>query len=141
MSQKEEQLLLKDLCARLPYGVKCFVPIEDSIMELTGKRLNYLCFHKKEWGLDYSHELEVVIDPLNDAHNEYIVKPCLRSMSSMTWDERKEYLAECDKDNEATLSAPHHHGIDWLDRNMFDYRGLIPHGLAIEITKDKAFES
>lgn len=139
MAQEEKLLLTKDLCARLPCGVKCYVPVENCTMELTGKRLNYLCFHKNVWGIDYSHELEIVIDPLNDANNDYIVKPYLRPMSSMNDEEKKEFQAchcvyelhpdfqpmMCNLANELNM-------FDWLNAHHFDYRGLIPMGLALE---------
>ena len=54
----------------------------------------------------------------------------------MTKEETNEYLSECDKDNLDVLSVPHYHGIDWLNKKMFDYRGLIPMGLAIEAPGD-----
>ena len=139
MTQENKELLSKDLCGRLPYEVKCYVPVENCIMKLTGKRLNYFCFHKKEWGIDYSHEFEVVLDPLNDAHNGYIVKPYLRPMSSMTEEEEIEYdatfatikLADGHYDSTMTYKS-----FDWLNAHHFDYRGLIPKGLAIEVTKE-----
>ena len=149
MTQEDKDLLLVDLCARLPYGVKCYVPVENCTMELTGKRLNYFCFHKKEWGYDYSHEFEVVLDPLNDVSNDYIVKPYLRPLSSMTeeegielqtiindwWDKELFTLIE-EPMIEYALSVINYTLnptlFDWLNKNHFDYRGLIPKGLAIE---------
>lgn len=133
MTQEEKLLLTKDLCARLPYGVKCYVPVENCPMELTGKRLNYFCFHKDVWGIDYSHEQEIVIDPLNDANNNYIVKPYLRSMSSMTEEEANEF--ETISEGLFTNDAPEQiwgEVIDWLNVHHFDYRGLIEKGLALE---------
>ena len=154
MTQKEKELLSKDLCARLMYRVKCFVPVENCIMELTGKRLNYFCFHKEEWGYDYSHEFEVVLDPLNDSHNGYIVKPYLRPLSSMTKKETKELFKEIGFEFTCNVCGiPAHYNyefakqikgiptitnvdfikvIDWLNAHHFDYRGLIEKGLAIE---------
>ena len=139
MTQEEKELLLKDLCARLPYGVKCYVPFENCTMELTGKRLNYFCFHKDVWGIDYSHEQEIVIDPLNDANNNYIVKPYLRPMSSMSEEEVKEYKAFHCVAYEHTYFYPQFCTVanelnmfDWLNAHHFDYRGLIKKGLAIE---------
>lgn len=133
MTQEEKLLLTKDLCTRLPYGIKCYVPIENCTMELTGKRLNYFCFHKDAWGFDYSHELEIVIDPLNDANNNYVVKPYLRPMDSMTEEEKKIYIEIsshlCGEIAAKTM-------IDWLNKNHFDYRGLIEMGLAIPVTKE-----
>ena len=154
MMQKDKELLLKDLCARLPYGVKCYVPVENCTMELTGKRLNYFCFHKDVWGIDYSHEFEVVLDPLNDAHNGYIIKPYLRPMSSMIEEEKKELKYIFDAENITNDSICFLEGgtleeyeaqipfsfcsklIDWLNAHHFDYRGLIEKGLAIEVTKE-----
>ena len=143
MTQEEKELLIKDLCARLPYRVKCFVPIRNLTMELTGKRLNYFCFHKEEWGCDYRHELEVVLDPLNDARNECIIKPYLRPMSSMTEEEKKDFETigwRVDELNDnfpwpiSTLNIIE--GVDWLNKHHFDYRGLIEKGLALEAPSD-----
>lgn len=139
MTQEEKLLLTKDLCARLPYGVKCYVPIENCTMELTGKRLNYFCFHKDVWGFDYSHEQEIVIDPLNDANNNYIVKPCLRSMSSMTEEEEKEYMNIDNRSYSCPMAYAHipaSDRIDWLNAHHFDYHGLIEKGLAIAVTEE-----
>jgi len=137
MTNKEEELLLQDLCARLPYNVKCFVPTMDKIMTLTGKRLNYFCFHDEAWGTDYSHEYEVVLDPLNDYHNGYVIKPYLRSMSSMTEKEMSEFISIHDnvllfgkKKSTCILNLD---STDWLNAHHFDYRGLIEKGLAIEV--------
>ena len=141
MTQEEKLLLTKDLCARLPYGVKCYVPVENCTMELTGKRLNYFCFHKDVWGIDYTHEFEVVLDPLNDAHNGYIIKPYLRPMSSMTEKEKHELLkfgvVNMDKVNNAIdvccVGFENHAKVqDYLNSIHVDYRGLIEKGLAIE---------
>ena len=142
MIQEEKQLLLQDLCARLPYGVKCYVPVENCTMELTGKRLNYFCFHKDVWGIDYSHEQEIVIDPLNDANNNYIVKPYLRPLDSITEEEEKGFNQIFELELKALEDTTIGHSIesaassvfmiDFYNKNHFDYRGLIGKGLAIE---------
>lgn len=156
MTQEDKDLSLKDLCARLPYGVKCYVPVENCTMELTGKRLNYFCFHKDVWGIDYTHEQEIVLDPLNDVSNNYIVKPYLRPMSSMTEEEfesLKEYsglkygqldLASYQNGTYKCLDfylseVPSYVVIlvfDWLNAHHFDYRGLIEKDLAIAVTEE-----
>lgn len=130
MTQEDKDLLLKDLCARLPYGVKCYVPVENCTMELTGKRLNYFCFHKDVWGIDYTHEQEIVLDPLNDVSNNYIVKPYLRPMSSMTDEEERDWWTY--KQVGTKWEEQDSRSIDWLNKNHFDYRGLIPMNLALE---------
>ena len=157
MTQKEKELLSKDLCARLMYRVKCFVPVENCIMELTGKRLNYFCFHKEEWGYDYSHEFEVVLDPLNDSHNGYIVKPYLRSISSMTEEEMDRLfdILHIDKDgkDEDWIKINDVYGIkfffptgkwienvaeayDYLYSIHIDFRGLILKVLLLKLLKE-----
>ena len=108
-------------------------------MELTGKRLNYFCFHKDVWGIDYSHEFEVVLDPLNDANNNYVVKPYLRPMASMTEEERNEYNEYFFHGASIGLMSnteTAYELIEWLNKNHFDYRGLIEMGLAIPVTKE-----
>ena len=125
MTQEEKQLLLKDLCARLPYGVKCH--IEDNEMGDIDKELA---------------PIEVYALMLGTTVN---IKPYLRSMSSMT-EEYKEYdkalELDCNisanvlktnlKAKKRVLIATWYHGADWLNAHHFDYRGLIPMGLAIE---------
>ena len=112
----------------LPYNVKCNVPTEDCVMTLTGKRLNYFCFHKDEWGIDYSHEIETVLDPLNDHNNDYVVKPYLRPMSSMTEKEHKEY-------EQWLPDGFNINTVNWLLEHYFDFLGLISKGLANEVTE------
>lgn len=116
MTQEEKELLLKDLCERLPYGVQ------------------YKDAHGYKNTIDiWSHELHTALNTIL-----YDEKPSLylRPMSSMTAEEINEYLSECDKDDLDTLSAPHYHGTDWLNKKKFDYRGLIPMGLALESPSD-----
>ena len=58
------------------------------------------------------------------------VKPLLRRMNSMTEEEKTEYetlLTNAAADGEVWKVT------DWLNRNMFDYRGLIDDDLAVEI--------
>ena len=123
MTQEDKELLLKDLCARLPYH-----PV-----------LRWTC-DGKEFDEELKHLSELQIFWITRANNVE-VKPYLRPMSSMTDEERKEYTSYCfeqpflQKDKTPNLgSVPM--CIDWLDKNMFDYRGLIPMGLAIEVTEE-----
>ena len=54
----------------------------------------------------------------------------------MTKEEKIEYLNACGNEMDNALSSPRYSEIDWLNKNHFDYRGLIPRGLAIKITKE-----
>lgn len=103
--------MLKDLCARLPYGVKVAFQVGDNVPDVrvfTGKDYDYLKGYH-------------FIDDFTNC----TFKPYLRPMSSMTEEERKEYgLVLCDE-----LSINQY---DWLNAHHFDYRGLIEKGLALE---------
>ena len=120
ITKEEKDLLLKDLCARLPYGVKYRFTDKDSPD-----------FELSELGSIMKYWIE-----------EGKVLPYLRPMSSMTEKEQKEFVQfHCVKicpivitdsltiENESKM-------IDWLNANHFDYRGLIPMGLAIEAPEE-----
>ena len=119
MTQEDKELLLKDLCARLPYGVKVQHQHEDYLDEIqTIERIS------RRYG---EIETESVLGFVDD------FKPYLRPMSSMTEEEKREYNLT------KTLSIvdyPTLKSFDWLNKNMFDYRGLIEKGLAIEVTEE-----
>lgn len=125
MTQQEKKLLLKDICAKLPYG---------------------FIIHR------YSDNVDIEINTVDDfAHFlEYSegedFKPYLRPMSSMIEEERKELLIILNyefyvDDDFALVAEDDRHRIclelckgyiDWLNSHHFDYRGLIKKGLALE---------
>ena len=104
MTQEEKQLLLKDLCARLPYGVKVHLVYDEDTEDI------------REMGLGSLHD--IIFDNAEG-------KPYLRPMSSMSEEEWKEY-------NQIGKSFSFTDEVDWLNEHHFDYRGLIPMGLALE---------
>ena len=120
MTQEEKQLLLRDLCTRLPYGVILHIEFYDlqgdgklasRDIELTPGNIAY-CFNNGHW---------------------VSVKPYLRLMSSMTDEEAAEFEILSDKllaeaDNTKIWNSV----IDWLNEHHFDHRGLIEKGLALE---------
>ena len=117
MLKEEKELVFKDLCARLPYHVRCKVWLKDGTTE--------------EGQLDLQHNYG---DVLRDAffYTDRIkdIKPYLRPMSSMTEEERKEHnLHRLSKWN--TYSEYCANVVDWLNKKMFDFRGLILKDLAI----------
>lgn len=148
MTQEDKQLLLKDLCARIPYGLFC--QTEDGKGKLisvecsTGEDLVYVDF-----GYPEAKEYD-----LNEGDS---IKPYLRPMSSMTYEEmqdaREKFFDGSDHydiDNIGeiyadtyqpytsvyTLSFVRLSGyINWLNAHHFDYRGFIPMGLALEATE------
>lgn len=124
MTQEEKQLLLADLCARLPYNV--IVKISHRVVDgKTGKVIKEECHDKtlSLWNEDLLHEAMSNI------------KPYLRSISSMADDEKVEYELLANHCIVTSIGFIHLEVaslIDWLNKKMFDYRGLIPMGLAIE---------
>ncbi len=119
MEQKDKQLLLKDLCARLPYGVKVF------IQDTTGKHSTIT-----ERIFD-TYVLQFL------SNNNILIKPYLRPMSSMTEEEYSELKKISSYYGFAPFEyihdwAPNYEMTDWLNAHHFDYRGLIGKGLALE---------
>jgi len=126
MNKEEKSLLLKDLCARLPYRVKGIITYDKSNTTFTVEGIDNNVLH------------------LSDAEECYVedFKPYLRPMSSMTEEERKEYndivkntidFYNCPKSEEICFFIML---IDWLNAHHFDYRNLIEKGLAIAVTKE-----
>lgn len=111
MTQEEKQLLLKDLCARLPYGVMMKVTPEGG----------------GPGGVEsYDIKLNIeILDVFSDFADAF--KPYLRPMSSMTEEEYKDYGGSLHTYSYYTL-----YEIDWLLAHHFDYIGLIEKGLAFE---------
>ena len=116
MTQEEKQLLLKDLCARLLYGVKI------QILGLHSEDLYSIGKFKDR------DELSV-----NDGYYIDMVRPYLRSLSSMTNEER-EYL-ESLTNFHATPDVVRDK-IDFYIERHLDFRGLISKGLALEAPAD-----
>ena len=121
MTQEEKDLLLKDLCARLPYGIIC----EDgygNVLELNGidkpNTATFKCFDKTFWTTDLDK-----------------CKPYLFPLSSMTEEQTEELIKLINTDqndnNEFMRSLCR---IEFYHKNHFDYRGLIPIGLANDAT-------
>jgi hypothetical protein len=114
MTKEEKQLLFKDLCGRLPYGIKGEI---------------YLIDNELEKSIGKAHPNPTELHPFNlnlpDEETPFIIKPYLRPMSSMTEEETDEYdrLVMC---NASWIVD------DWLLAHHFDFRKLIQKGLALE---------
>lgn len=142
MTQEHKQLLLKDLSARLPYGVKMKYKNEEGASTLCQIDTLYT-------DVDGFHCLIRMAEPPGIFYDLTEFKPYLRPMSSMTEEEKKtyksffsigeyacggtlygkeyEYINSDSEDISESISL-----LDWLNEHHFDYRGLIPMGLALE---------
>ena len=125
MTQEEEKdLLLKDLCSRLPYGVRYrHFTWNDEYGE------TYIAAQI------YSINTDGYVKNCHDDETVYIdnVRPYLFPLSSMTGEQKKEYQYITERwMNDPAYSISD--SIDWLNKHHFDYRGLIEKGLAIDAT-------
>ena len=136
MEQKDKDLLLRDLCARLPYGVKC-----DK-----GEPRKIISIKSNGWVEIENGEYIPKVYPIED------IKPYLFPLSSMTEEQRKELILyacyearneDCGRHCEIyyydmvgheNVMFPDSDGIDWLNAHHFDYRNLIEKKLAIDCT-------
>lgn len=129
MTQEEEELLLVDLCSRLPYGVKIQVEgLERDIIKDKGIRILASV-------LPLRNAVEYDNHGANYGVNIEQVKPYLRPMSSMTEEEREEEKKLWDIVIK-TRNDLHYLYTDFLLSRHLDFRGLIPMGLALEATSD-----
>lgn len=115
MTQEDRTLLLKDLSTRLPYGVKCVSGVDDATLIIEG--INPNCNGASEVQVTYEKS------GINFDTKISSIKPYLFPMSEMTEEQYNQYVK---------YSAIE--SIDWLNKNHFDYRGLIKKGLAIDAT-------
>lgn len=162
MDKKDKELLLKDLCARLPYGVI----IDSKEYNEAAYRKHYLqrlitvkALSNKLTCID----IDDYPDPKIHTWEIDLCKPYLRPMSSMTEEERIEFSKllvkrYCEEDWEGHISTSYcieidnvytddengikypsafpMDAIDWLNAHHFDFRNLIERGLAIEVAKE-----
>jgi len=138
MTQKEKQLLLKDLCARLPYGIIINTGDEDLKLDRQHQGIGVL----------YPEDCSDEFNKRNNNASFYItisgcyygeeIKPYLRPLSSMTEKEIEKYkcLNDALDENYEVHIDNAYSAFDWLNANHFDYRGLISKGLALEAPKD-----
>ena len=140
MTQEEKSLLIKDLCARLPYGVQ----VQDTRCGISGKLHDMLVFPLYK-GNDI-HDYIATTNFYTDCYYDDIVlfKPYLLPLSSMTEEQKND--CPINETNLNIMTSNIGYGIiempwrlsylfvDWCNKNHFDYRGLIEKGLAIDAT-------
>lgn len=122
MKREDKELLLKDLCARLPYGVKIYgnYSYSDGDKIVDDIQTKTLDIYDIDWVI-----------------NNIEIKPYLFPLSSMTEEQKIIYGDLCYQIINATpfeIQNCFNELYDWLIKNNFDYQGLIPMGLAIDAT-------
>ena len=127
MTKEDKELLLRDLCARLPYGV--IVKYKQKTLYPVG---------------EYTVNVKADDDILQHRLKHLDFKPYLRPMSSLTKEEKEYIKRRFCYENWTDFNDFFNHYqinvedsyifIDWLNEHHFDYRGLIEKGLAIDAT-------
>ena len=151
MTQEQKDLLLQDLCARLPYGVKVKVtPVPE---------LGHLAYDAKLFNINTNNVFGVITDDNVKyiPHNIEEIKPYLFPLLSMTEKQKEELLYNYihndiyfDDFTDYFLAGELWHDIcvsidalpeliNWLNKNHFDYRGLIKKRLAIDATNKNIY--
>ena len=125
MEKEHKDLVITDLCGRLPHKV---------IVEF----VSYEGEEKLWFGELSCKDLDCFIHDVGFVE----IKPYLFPISSMTEEQKAEYRKVCELDTEILSKHPMdgtpfpalYNSQDWLNKNNFDYRGLIPKGLAKDST-------
>ena len=137
MTQEDKEILIRDLCGRLPYGVKAYIKNWSNlsrkyyegvyIVESIDPSLNSILANSERSSVD------VIV-----GYDDYEIKPYLFPLSSMTEEQYDELYIDSRVKNDSIdvldALANDMDAIDWLNKNHFDYRGLIEKGLAIDAT-------
>ena len=134
MTQEDKDLLLRDLCARLPYGVKMQKFNEQNVfvdlyaINLNNYTIDFYTYKGKSLTIANTSKLA--------RYGILLYKPCLFPMSSMTEEQSMEFaLLQVNTHKDGFLYVCDCvNMITWLNKNHFDYRGLIEKGLAIDCT-------
>ena len=127
MKQEDKELLLRDLCARLPYGVK---------VKFNNIHVLRLGTHTRvgEYVTDVTEPCKPYLFPLSSMTEKQKIE-CFEE-TDIELDECNEIWSKFSSDTNTVITSLHNwlKVIDWLNKHHFDYRGLIEKGLAIDCT-------
>ena len=136
MTQEEKDLLLKDLCARLPYGIKISKVIGDLVSEprlIRSINLNNIIVEDGEFE-DGTPDIDV--------WNYEDIKPYLFPIESMTEEQKVIYGDLCYKvlyNSKGLINLDVMEYVNWCYKNHIDINNLIPMGLANDATNKNIY--
>ena len=129
MTQEHKEILIRDLCGRLPYEVKAYIKKWSKLdmkyyegvytVESIDTSLNTIIADSER------SCVEVIV-----GYDDYEIKPYLFPLSSMTEEQKKKWFYTLSSEYNITYDT-----VDWCNKNHFDYRGLIEKSLALDATK------
>jgi hypothetical protein len=139
MTQEQKDLLSKDLCARLPYGVKVEIKYYDDAWELLAIYTNGTAYAARDIGYPietYSENCKPYLFPLSSMTEEQKYDFYCRFIENdCDFDDFKEFYLDNGMWHKLLTSLDDIEAIiDWFHKNHIDYRGLIPMGLANDAT-------
>ena len=123
MTQEDKELIFKELCARLPYHVKCKIWLKDGTTE--------------EGLLDLQHNYGNVLQDAFYYNKIKDIKPYLFPLSSMTEEEKEEYCQLQQRviyNSKGVINEDVTKYINWCYKKHLDINNLIPMELAIDAT-------
>ena len=140
MKQEDKELLLRDLCSKLPYGTKglCTEISTQKVYAIEG-----VCVYYRDVPIVHLRDQGLINMPI------MYVRPYLFPLSSMTKEQKEElenlgwYFDNFEIHNVSECLGTYREYIahsdcfaliDWLNKNHFDYRGLIEKSLALDAT-------
>ena len=145
MTQEEKNLLLKDLCARLPYGVKAYIKKWSKLDRKYYEGVYTVESVHPSLGDIYAStensSVEVIL-----GYADYVIKPYLFPLENMTEEQRRYINDRWGVNEKFDFEIDPNWGrffvelgdavgfINWCYKNHFDYRGLIPMDLAKDAT-------
>lgn len=148
MTQEEKDLIIKDLCARLPYGVKAYIKnwskLDMKYYEGVYRVESIDPFLNKIVACSERSAVEVIV-----GYDDYEIKPYLLPLSSMTKEQLFEvqeilgkneieiddgFLRIVDSDRNVITYLEILAVLEWFYKNHFDINDLIPKGLASDAT-------
>lgn len=134
MTQEQKDLLLKDLCARLPYGVK--ISVDDKVETVQGINILDTVVEYDSWLSSDIEEVKPYLFPLSNMTEEQY-----KEWGDLAGEPLDEILTRNAKDE--IMSTLEHHlliaksstePVNYCYKNHFDINGLIPKGLANDAT-------
>lgn len=135
MTQEDKELLLKDLCARLDTNLVCSIyRTDDEGVGYRNEILHGYCKGDIWYEFYFREDCSISVDNVSK------IKPYLFPLSSMTEEQKKEYAhILVMSSNLACSQLIGETTQDWFNKNHFDYRGLIPMGLAEDATNKNIY--
>ena len=133
MEQNLKELLLKDLCARVPYHPKGHV-----VNACNGSMYDeWLTCATFPMFTNIINNCRLYLRPMSsmteEELNECVCQSGIKDIECPNWqDIPKEKQFEARLNHSIAVFLTDSNNVDWLNKHHFDYRGLIENGLALE---------